>query len=56
MLEPPFILQKAVFFSEKLLIAALKMSTSLYKENNDVRTRKISEIETAIDARRREKS
>ena len=56
MLEPPFILQKAVFFSEKLLVVVLMMSNSLYRENNSVRTRKISEIQTAIDARERQKS
>ena len=44
------------FFFRRFYFSATKTSNSLYGQLDDVRTRKICEIETAIDARERQKS
>ncbi len=55
-LEPPQNAEKTVWLSEDFCFNAFHTFPSLYRECNDVRTRKISEIETAIDALERQKS
>ena len=49
-------LPKNRFLFRRFDYSAIKNSTSLYGQYNDVRTRKISEIETTSDAQERQKS
>lgn len=55
-LGPPLKYQKTISLLEDLISTNLKVSLSLYRQRDDVRTSSFSEIETAIDARERKKT
>ncbi|OGF73655.1 hypothetical protein A3J56_00105 [Candidatus Giovannonibacteria bacterium RIFCSPHIGHO2_02_FULL_46_20] len=44
------------FFFRRFYFSAIKISISIYGQLDDVRARKISEIETVIDALKHQKS